>query len=146
MIFKSCIFVFLGMLVSIADAQTVPRLINQLKIDPQQRLAVVLFKADSDSEYWLEKVKRLMRTQDDMAVLNPYWIVQFTDESIESSNRCGVVVGRWYTSGYLHKDRWEQILENGLSKLRYTVLYVNPEGKLAAPDPAQANKLLSQCG
>jgi hypothetical protein len=146
MIFKSWFFIILGMLASTVGAQNVPRLINQLRIDPQQRSAIVLFKADSDSDYWLEKVKRLMRTQDDMAVLNPYWIVQFTDESIDSSSRCGVVVGRWYTSGYLHKERWEQILENGLSKLRYTVLYVNTEGKLAAPDPSQANKLLQQCG
>lgn len=130
----------------LAEAQTVSKLLNQIQIDPPSRSAIVLFKAESDSDYWLEKVKRLMRTQDDMAIMNPYWIVGFSDESIVSTNRCGIVIGRWYTSGYPHKDRWEAILENGLSKIRYTVIYVSDEGGLVSPDRAQANKLLQQCG
>lgn len=127
-------------------SENVSRIINKFRADPSPRSVAVLFRYESYSDYWLEKVKKLMRTQDDLAFLNPYWIIQFSDESIESRNQCGVVIGRWYTSGYMHKERWEAILENGLTKINYVILYVNSEGKLTSPDPAAANRLIQQCG
>lgn len=131
--------------VSIANAQTVESIMHKNEIDPNSGAAIVLFKADSDPSYWLEKVKKTMRAQDDLAVFNPYWITAFTDEAVSSGSGCGVVVGTWYTRNYIAKDRWEAILENGLQRLRYTILYVSDGGKLVSGDPVNGNRLWSDC-
>ena len=57
--------------VNIANAQTVESIMHKNEIDQKSGAAIVKFKADSDPSYWLEKDKKTMRTQDDLAVFNP---------------------------------------------------------------------------
>ena len=44
--------------VNIANAQTVESIMHKNEIDPNSGAAIVIFKADSDPSYWLEKVKK----------------------------------------------------------------------------------------
>lgn len=80
-------------------------------------IVMVMFATQGDVSATLSKVKETMHTYDQHSVMNPYWVIGFPGEAVDTVTNCGVVVGHWYGSGgYPSRVPWERIMDGVLAR------------------------------
>ena len=88
--------------------------INEFK--SRNDMVMVMFVARGDVGATISTIKNSMRTHDKHSFSNPYWVVEFHGEAIDTATHCGVVIGRWYRGGFPYQAPWERIMDGVLAR------------------------------
>ena len=87
-------------------------------------MVMVIFKARGNVDAALGNIKAAMKTRDPNSFVNPYWIVNFDAEAVSKKTNCGVIVARWYKSGFPYRQPWQDIMDRSIRENAETGTYL----------------------
>ena len=120
---------------------------NEFKL--RNDIVIVMFVTENDVSATLSKVKETMHTRDQHGVMNPYWVVGFPGEAVDTETHCGVVVGQWYDGDeFPSRAPWERIMDGVLARevISGTYLYSHKgEFRLTQGGQSQMDSLQEIC-